>query len=326
MDALKHTFGTDPEVFMGRQRKIVDKLSLVDIVPPASLAEDMKVEFKEKDDKKVLLSDNKFQWSEDGAAIEAQMSPTNSISTFSRNITQAISALRIRLQPLSLMVYHDVVGYFDVNTYWKTRGEDFRMCVIFGCDPDQTPERYYLQGFEEFEDKVVLDVSEHTFRYGGGHLHIQAPENNPDFYFKNWEIASMVFDFFIGLRNVMLSRDTRSIDLEKKRLEYYGKPGRIRLQEYPKGMAGIEYRPMSNYWLRNPTFIKNILTTADCAAEILEENMGEEFLSDFDQDIPEVYNALTSFDPDKASMIYKKILTWLTKTDLVTLSSLGDMA
>lgn len=320
MTELLHTFGTDPEAFIF-DRNIPDpKLGPIpNIIPPIALVKDFGATYIEIKGKKVLLSGDNFQWSEDGAAIELQMSPTNDPVVFWNRLQDAKLYLNLFLKPFNLKASTYVpVGYFDVKTYWKNRDEDFQSCVIFGCDPDRFPNMYMQMGLDKAVSKEI-NVSKHTYRYGGGHIHIQAPKKTPEIYINNWPTASIVFDFLAGLGNVTAQRSPIMKKLEKFRLKYYGRPGRIRLQMYsqkPK-LYGIEYRVLSNYWTRDYGTTYRNLMLLDIAASIIEKEQAQKFIGTFEKDIPQMYRSIVTLNDITASKIFHKCIMWLLKNNLI---------
>ncbi len=322
MNKLNHTMGTDPEAFIFKDSRSIGGYTVPVIIPPAALIEDFGVKFEIIDDKKVLLKDEyegAFQWSEDGAAIELQMLPTNSITEFTKRLSSAKRLLDTYLRKLDLRaVTNSPVGYFDLENYWKNRDENFQSCVIFGCDPDIFPELYLDMGLDKESEEI--DVSEHEYRYGGGHIHIQSPEENPYSYIENWSYMSIVFDFIVGIQNVLLTRNDKEMDMEIKRLEYYGRPGRVRLQSYDPDneIFGIEYRPLSNLWTSKPQFTKLLLRSMDTAAGIIDDNYGEQFIDHFVKTIPDMYATLLTMDTKLAKEIQRNTFKWLFENEIIT--------
>ena len=320
---LKHNFGTDPEVFIYKELVPTQYGNIPDIIPPAALVEDFGMEMKQILDKKVLISGNGFQWSEDGAAIEMQIEPQNTVHNFFSTVNRGINILTQFLQPYGLKVWAKPLGHFDVNKYWKNRGPEFQLCVVFGCDPDEFPAKYYELELEGKDHTEELDVSSHEFRYGGAHIHIQAPFSDPTIYFEKWNFAATCFDFFVGMLNTTFRRRPDILKYEKARLEYYGKPGRIRLQIYDveNQIFGIEYRVMSNHFIRNFPMTRALLFTADLAAT-LAEKAGENFVHDNEKLIPDMYNALINMDRKNAGKIYKKSMAWALANGFIKLDDL----
>ena len=320
---LAHTFGTDPEAFV-YQDLVQTKYGLIpEIIPPAALVEDFGMKMTQVKDKKVLTSGQGFQWSEDGAAIEMQIDPQDTVRNFYSTMNRGINSLQQFISPFGLKVWTKPLGHFDVNKYWKNRGEEFQMCVIFGCDPDEFPVQYFELGLEGKDHTEELDVSSHEFRYAGAHIHIQAPISSPSIYFEKWNSTAICFDFFVGMLNTTFRRKPDIIMYEKARLEYYGKPGRIRLQIYnPKEKVfGIEYRVMSNHFIRNFPMTRALLYTMDLAATIAE-SAGEQFVEDKADLIPDMYNTLINLDQENAGRLYKKSMAWALENGFVKMNDL----
>lgn len=317
MNNLNHIFGTDPEAFIFDKFIKDEKLGLIpNIIPPIALVHDFGATYETIKGKNVLIKTEEFQWSEDGAAIELQMNPTNDSATFLSRIALAKIELNSFLSQFNLEATTAFpVGFFNLNKYWKKRNEDFRSCVIFGCDPDEFPYKYIELGLDDPENKHTLNVETHKYRYGGGHIHIQAPTKNPEIYLDNWAKASIVFDFLAGLGNVSFAKPTQTRKLEKFRLNYYGKPGRIRLQFYkekPK-TYGIEYRALSNSWTNYPNMTNNLLHLLDIAATVIEKDMGDKFITHFEKDIPLMHKTIRTLNKTIATTLLQRCLTWTKK-------------
>jgi len=236
-------FGTDPEVF------IVD--SDKNCIPPAALKEDFGMEFV---DDKIMIDGGDWTIIEDGAATEINLKPSNESDIIGDRIKRALAELKRVMEKeydLETIVFPTVS--FDTKKYWEERGEEFRDCVRFGCDPDLD----IYSG--EYSTEISADnVPE---RYGGGHIHMQAPKDNLGLFDETYYHTTLLMDLIVGNSAVAFKRpDILWNEAEKKRLKYYGRPGKIRLQEYPDGTKGIEYRTPSNFWIINPSFTEGLLT------------------------------------------------------------------
>jgi len=107
-------------------------------------------------------------------------------------------------------------------------------CQIFGCDPS-------YNAYLEREFTVDLDAGTHPYRYAGGHLHTSHIQVKGEKAF----IFAKLCDIFIGLPLAYLY-DTPD---EKLRRKFYGRAGEFRIQHYPGGKSGIEYRtPSPKVW------------------------------------------------------------------------------
>jgi hypothetical protein len=275
---LQTNFGTDPEVF------VVDNNG--QCIPPAALRDDFGVEFI---DEKTIIEGDDWRIIEDGAATEINIVPSNSIDTINDRISKALAGLKSFVGDnfdLTTIVYPTVP--FDVKKYWEERDESFRDCVRFGCDPDLD----IYSG--EYSKEIAADnVPE---RFGGGHIHMQAPIDDLAFFEDKYFHVARLMDILVGNTGVAIKRpDKRWVEAEKKRLKFYGKPGKIRLQEYPDGTKGIEYRTPSNFWITNPATAFSLLTLMNSvfslsqnpedASKFLEDenivNMAPKYIVDF---------------------------------------------
>lgn len=322
-------FGTDPEAFIFKEYKIDKQLGKIpNIIPPIALVEDFGAKYTNRNGKKVLLYNEEFQWSEDGAAIELQMNPTNDKIEFWNRLAIAKDELRKFLQKYELsMTMNTPIGFFSTKKYWEDRNEEFQSCVIFGCDPDMFPYHYVEIGLDKLGNNKTLDVSKHPYRYGGGHIHIQAPNKDPEIYMKNWEQAAIIFDFFAGLSHVLNSTSQIITLQEKFRLKYYGKPGRIRLQKYstnPK-IYGIEYRVLPNTWTTDNQKTYKLLSCLDISADLIEKNKAKDFLYDFEKDIPKMHAAITTLNKRTAKILYERCIEWLLIQKLLSPNQLENL-
>lgn len=236
-------FGTDPEIF------VVDEND--SCIPPASLREDHGFEFI---DEITLVQEDDWKIIEDGAATEINVDPSNNLDTLYDRISRALEGVRkFANDTFGLGIKVSPAVEFDTKKFWEDRGEDFRSCVMFGCDPDLD----IYSG--EYSPEIAAD--EITERFGGGHIHMQAPTDNNDLFEETYYYTTRLMDILVGSTAVAITRDNSDlIEEELKRLQYYGRPGKIRLQNYEAGVKGIEYRTPSNFWIKDKTSANFLLT------------------------------------------------------------------
>lgn len=314
-------FGSDPEFSIISSNKTKElNNNLLYNVPPMALIEDFNVKYTvNSNNKKVLHSGDNFSAIEDGAAIELNLTPVDSHDSFYWNFMRSFKSVLNFVHKISsdLIVSTLPVTYFDTKSFWKERDESFQECVIFGCDPDEFPIVYKDMGLASDHINDEIDVSEHTLRYFGGHLHVQNMSDNPDIYVENFDYAGIVYDFIVGLTNCSFNRSKLQKDLELKRLKYYGHPGRARIQVYNDGINGYEYRPLSNYWIQSINRVTSILNSAKIASTIIENNMGSDFFEHFIDYIPAMYRASLSLDKDKAISLLTEVVKYCFDNDII---------
>lgn len=93
--------------------------------------------------------------------------------------------------------------------------------------------------------KVSPEPRSYLYRFAGGHIHVGSSEGYPKLPKPAAIIKSMVraMDAIVGVPAVSMARD---VDTPERR-KNYGPAGEFRLPAH-----GLEYRVLSNFWLRSP--------------------------------------------------------------------------
>jgi len=145
---------------------------------------------------------------------------------------------------------------------------------ILGCKPSQN-----IYGFKSPD----VDGKIFKIRSAAGHVHlglegsgIYDPDLGIDFR------TRLVPAFDIVLGNICVMMDTDPAQRVRRKL--YGRPGEYRLPNY-----GLEYRTLSNFWLRSPALAEFVLGMANVIVGILHttlktsgENLEGELLAPMD--------------------------------------------
>jgi hypothetical protein len=97
------------------------------------------------------------------------------------------------------------------------------------------------------DQDLGVDGATYEKRSAGGHLHLEVNRYvtaSMDWPTAKLELTTLVplLDFFVGLPCVLLDRDPGNAERRK----VYGRAGEYRLPKY-----GLEYRTLSNFWLRS---------------------------------------------------------------------------
>lgn len=160
---------------------------------------------------------------------------------------------------------------------------------VFGCAPS-------LNAYEGGESKITVDPKVYRGRAAGGHIHIgnsysmylTNPEyreqfraayelnkdfNNPwmtanrlDKALKTSEIIVPVLDIVLGNTCVLIDRNPANVERRK----VYGKAGEHRIKDY-----GIEYRVLSNFWLRSYQLMSFVTGLCRFAVHLVEQSKPE---------------------------------------------------
>jgi hypothetical protein len=173
----------------------------------------------------------------DGMALEININPAKTFQEFEKNYQNVMSNLR-RMVPDEYEFAFVPVADFDPD-YIKSQPDEAR---ALGCDPD----------FNAYtgEANNPPDAAK-NFRTASGHFHLGWTEDedikNPE-HIEACQMMTKQLDCGIGLKGIVYDTDNR-------RRELYGKAGAYRPKPY-----GVEYRVLSNFWLGNVNWRKELFT------------------------------------------------------------------
>lgn len=166
----------------------------------------------------------------DGMALEFNIKPAASKEQFVSNISSVLTQLRGMVDP-SLEFKFDPVATFGKELIESQPLEAREL----GCDPD----------FDAWQDGKPnpRPNANFDFRTASGHIHIGWTKdediNNPD-HLEACMMVTKQLDACLGVAEPLWCEPN-------KRKELYGKLGAFRPKPY-----GVEYRVLSNAWLRTP--------------------------------------------------------------------------
>lgn len=123
-------------------------------------------------------------------------------------------------------------------------------CRRFGCDPSlnaYTAPRH-----------INLNGRTHLYRYAGGHIHLGCGKLLDK---ENKELIKLM-DRIVGIPATLLDTELPSI----RRRMYYGQAGEYRIQPH-----GVEYRTLSNFWLRAPELASLMMGLARVAYTVFKD-------------------------------------------------------
>ncbi len=286
MDTNEITFGTDPEFWM------VDSKDFC--VPPIAIEREYGIK-PVKDDVKhpVYIDTGKWYVMMDGAAFEIGLKqPHKDSGGIYYSIQEALAATDKLASKLNLNTLVSPVVKFDPQKHYVDKDEKYQQAVIFGCDPDKDI-------FDINYECKTIDVSNHGYRYGGGHWHVGHRDPRiVKIMQANIEPAIKLLAIFVG--NTVVSRCLNP-ELERQRGEYYGKAGRFRTPPH-----GIEYRTPSNSWISNRYTIEDMIRATRTAMYwLFHPNQGGKMI--IDTYAEPTIQAINSTDRRLASDILNKV-------------------
>ena len=154
----------------------------------------------------------------------------------------------------------------------------------FGCDPD----------FNAWTGKVNKppEAKDTLWRSAGAHIHIS---------YEGYNMGTSValvkaMDLFLGVPSVIFDTDT-----ERRKL--YGKAGAFRFKNYPNGEGGVEYRVLSNFWIKKLDYVKWVFSQVEKAFIFINEHGEIENGSELANSIIHVIN---NSDVAEATKLIKK--------------------
>lgn len=160
----------------------------------------------------------------------------------------------------------------------------------FGCAPSKNA--YGLT-------KVAIkDASKYYSRSAGGHIHIgHGGSQEVQIILRNTDVTVPILDIIVGNTCVLIDRDKGNIERRKN----YGRAGEFRLPKH-----GLEYRTLSNFWLRSYQTMSLVLGLVRFAVSVAgDEVVSKELLALVD--IEKVAKAINENDAVLAQENFDKI-------------------
>ncbi len=242
------TYGCDPEAFFERNGEVIGS-------------------------EKVLPQSGWNYVKRDGVQIEFQPLAYGSAKSQVAHLRDVMDSFKNHLTyfPDVKVCFKPVVQVSEAEI--ATLGEESR---LLGCKPSDN-----IYGFKQ------IDVDGQVFRTrsAGGHLHIGLYDEtriwNMNVYPHLDERARLVpiLDVLVGNTCVLFDTDP----VQRQRRKMYGRPGEYRLPWH-----GVEYRTLSNFWMRSPILAELVFGLAQLSVGILsttlegKENLEKELLYNLD--------------------------------------------
>ena len=197
----------------------------------------------------------------DGMAVEFNINPANTRSDFVSNIRTVLSELQTAL-PRGHKLDPRATADF---------GKDYIEAQPFqakdlGCEPD------YNAYTRSVNIKPDVDT---PFRTASGHVHIGWGQGaGGESHDALCCTVVKWMDVFLGLPSVVMDSDV-------KRRELYGKAGAYRPKSY-----GVEYRVVSNFWLKEDKYIKFVYdAVVKSVSAAMRQDELPKYLEDSIQDV-----------------------------------------
>lgn len=211
----------------------------------------------------------------DGLALEFNIDAASTEDQFCMNINDVIAQMQAMIPDHEIVI--QPVAHFDPE-YMKAQPKE---ALELGCTPD-------FNGWTG--DANPKPDGDRPFRTASGHVHIGWTNGKCIDDMGHLSVCRDVvkqMDFFLGLPSLMYDADTQ-------RREMYGKAGCYRPKSY-----GVEYRTLSNAWLKSDASKKWVFRAVQAGIEAL---LSGRLLTDKYGDIQDIIN---NSDLKKANAIIK---------------------
>ena len=273
--------GCDPEFFFKKNGQVIGSEKVIDI-------------------KNGLQMSNKVsRFIVDGVQAELNPAPNSCRANLANEISYCFKVLRDKLK----------AEHGDVSTSFSPVEEISKdelasldtSSRVFGCAPSMNTNP------ESRGSATLVDPSEYRYRSAGGHIHLgrNILENGGNVSYNaycakldNPEALIPVMDILVGNTCVLIDRDPGNIERRK----VYGRAG-----EYRTPAHGIEYRTLSNFWLRAYPLMSLVMSLARFSSDIVSNppEYSETLLSLVNMD--DIHKAINENDFDLAMSNYQKV-------------------
>lgn len=193
---------------------------------------------------------------EDNVAGEFNIPPAKNAEEFSASLGYALDEISKEIAPMGCSITIQASALFPSGELTDPRAKHF------GCDPD-------FNAWKQGVSNPKPSASNPRLRSCGGHVHVGYPVSEGI----NKLRLIQLMDLYLGVPSVLMDEDF-------DRRELYGKAGSFRHQVY-----GVEYRVLSNFWLKKPAYhewvFEQTIRAVEKAAEFGLPKMGGDAFTSF---------------------------------------------
>jgi len=275
----RFTIGCDPEFFL-RER---ESGKLISAIPHVAGT---------KEEPQLLPKGGNIQ--RDNVAVEVATDPADSLEAFISNIGATLSEA-VKILPTGCEIIAIPSANFDKDQLEHPEAQ------LFGCDPD-----YDAWDVRENDKPCAVD---NTFRSCGAHIHLGTDGQDENVFLLDFDgklNTVKVMDCVHAIISTVLDSGQEAID----RRQLYGKPGAHRPKEY-----GVEYRVLSNYWLKSPVTVQLMYHLSQDVLGIVREGKAEELIEAMGEN--QVKSTIANGDVDAAAKMIETHLLPILSEDSV---------
>ena len=256
---VKPILGTDPEAFFSKNGKVIGSEK---VMPEGGVIYRHGITTLNANatgENKVIM---------DGVQFELNPLPSQCRESLSANIQNCFMYLENRLKEANgIRKYGRYAIKADFSQLIEVDEDEFASlsgdCKRFGCMPSKN-------AYNEPKAVNNVDPTKYRIRCAGGHIHIgKTTQTQPPEWNTKVNLADVLkddvrliklMDVIVGNTCVLLDRDPGNVERRK----VYGRAG-----EYRTPPHGIEYRTISNFWLRSYPLFGFVMGLSRLAVNIL---------------------------------------------------------
>lgn len=295
---LSVSFGADPEFFFKQNGAVIGAEK---VLPKNGVMRTERFHKLDENGAHVLNEDGLFATEErpygspliiiDGVQAELNVVPNHCRQSFSTNISICFRKIAEQIHGKDIIASFAQTVEVDKEEM-QTLSKDAQQ---FGCAPSKN-----VYGRTKVE---VKDASKYYSRSAGGHIHIGHGSNTTvKNVLANTDITIPILDIIVGNTCVLIDRDPGNIERRKN----YGRAGEYRLPKH-----GLEYRTLSNFWLRSyqtMSLVMALVRFAVCVAG--DEAVSKELLALVD--LEKIARAINENDVKLAQENFESIRDFLS--------------
>ena len=287
-------FGCDPEFFFEKKGQIIGSEKIIDIEKGLNIKKTGTYTGSTSG-----LKESKFVV--DGVQAELNPKPDTCRARLGNEISQCFRTLYEKMKEDKDLCINFLPTVEIKKEELMSLNEKSR---VFGCSPSKNIDK-------NSRNIVSLrDPKTYKYRSAGGHIHLGEANNydNVHIAMKEPERIVNIMDIIVGNTCVLIDRDPGN----KERRKVYGRAGEYRTPKY-----GLEYRTLSNFWLRSYPLMSFVMSLSRLSVSIIANSMpGRDFEKDLLDcvDIKKVRKAINRNDFKLAWDNFQAIKPFIART------------
>lgn len=204
-----------------------------------------------------VLNISGFSVQEDNVMPEFNIPPARNWEEFSNSITGILMYLQNLFDQKGLELDISPSAIFNYKALNNLQAQ------TFGCEPD-----YCVWTLTE-NDIDTTNPLLRRMRTAGGHIHLSFTKDGHKPELQDTFVVVKALDLFLGVPSILLDNDVR-------RRQIYGGAGAFRPKNYSQEIGGVEYRTLSNFWIKSPNLTRYIFRQTIKALRFINERPNPE--------------------------------------------------